>query len=159
MATRRTRTALTLAACCSGLVAAIHVGTAFGGAAWYRFFGAPSLAARVERGEVVLPTLLTLALALLFTAWALYALSGAGLLRRLAHARTVLLAAGALYTLRGLLLFADLLVALKGGQVPARAFAFSAFSGLTGALHLVGAWPKATPREAPRRKRGKGRRG
>jgi len=149
----RTRTALLLAAACSGLVAAAHVGIAFGGARWYRFFGAPSLAARMERGEAVLPTLLTLALALVFTAWALYALSGAGVLRRLARARTVLLGIGAIYALRGLLLLVDLVVVLRGGSVPARAFAFSAFSLLTGALYLVGAAHRPATRPAPQRRR------
>jgi hypothetical protein len=149
----RTRTALLFAAACSGLVAAVHAGTAFGGAAWYRFFGAPTLAARMERGEVVLPTILTLALTLVFTAWGLYALSGAGVLRRLSRARPVLLGIGALYALRGLQLLVDLVVVLRGGSVPARAFAFSAFSALTGALYLIGAGYRPATRPAPLRPR------
>lgn len=153
MPTDRARTALILGAACSGLVAAVHLGTLMAGAAWYRFFGATSLAARVERGDFILPTLLTLVLALAFTAGALYALSGAGLLRRLAHVRPVLLGLGAVYVLRGMQLLVDLLAVLRGGQVPVRAFVFSGFSALAGALHLIGAVPKPATRPAPRRRR------
>jgi hypothetical protein len=148
----RSRTALILAAACSGLVAAVHVGTAFGGAAWYRFFGAPSLAARMERGEAVLPTFLSLALALMFTAWGLYALSGAGILRRLPRSRPTLLVIGAIFALRGLQLVADAAALLRGGAVPARMLFFSAFSGLTGALYIIGAAPRPATRPAPRRR-------
>lgn len=149
----RTRTALLLAATCSWIVAAVHFGAAVGGAPWFRFFGAPSLAARLERGDVVLPTVLALGLALMFAAWGLYALSGAGALHRLPRARTVLLVVGAIYALRGLMLVVEVASALRGRDVPARALAFSAFAALAGALHLAGAAPRPQTRPAPRRRR------
>lgn len=150
---RRARMALLLAAACSGLVATVHVGTVFGGAAWYRFFGAPWLAAKVERGDAVLPTAITFALALIFTACGLYALSAAGVLRRLARTRPVLLGIGALYLLRGLMVLPDLAAVIHGGIVPPRLFAFSAFSALAGVLYLVGATYRTRTRPAPLRSR------
>jgi len=153
----RPKTALLLGAGCSGLVAAVHAAALAGGAPWYRWLGAPSLAARIERGDVVLPAILTVVLAVVFLAWALYALSGAGVLHRLPRTRTVLFVVGALYILRGLLLFADIVVAVQGKGVPARAFAFSAFALVAGVLHIVGAAPKPARRPAPRRRRGAGR--
>ena len=154
----RSRTALLLAAACSGLVAAVHVGTAFGGAAWYRFFGAPQLAAMMERHEAALPFFLTMALALMFTAWGLYALSGARVLRRLPRVRLVLLVIGAIYALRGLLLPVELVGVMRGRDVPLRMLAFSAFSALTGALYLVGAAPRPETRPRPARPARGGRR-
>ncbi len=149
----RARLSLLLGAVCSWIVAAVHGATLVGGAPWYRFFGAPWLAARIERGEAVMPSLLTIGLGLMFLAWGLYALSGAGVLRKLPRARTVLLIIGGLYTLRGLLLVVDLIAVARGTSVPARALFFSAFAAAAGLLHLAGAAPRPPARPLPRGRR------
>lgn len=71
----------------------------------------------MERREAVLPTFLSLAL--VFMAWGLYALSSAGILRRLPRLHTTLLVIGAIYALRGLQLVVDAAALLRGGAGPA----------------------------------------
>ena len=84
------RVLLLVAAGCSVFVAVLHVSIAIAGPAWYRYFGAPSLAARIEAGAPLVPTLLALAVAAVFVLWACYALSGAGAIRHLPLLRTAL---------------------------------------------------------------------
>ena len=72
-----------LAAFSSFFVAVLHLAIIGVGPRWYRYFGAPTLAAQIEQGSVLVPTLLTLAIALVFAAWGFYALSAIGMIRRL----------------------------------------------------------------------------
>lgn len=106
---------LVLAGLLSSLVAALHVAIIFGGAPWYRFFGAgEATACSAQRGSLV-PTLVTASLSVVFLVWALYAFSGAGLLRPLPLLLPVLAAIAAVYLLRG-----SLLVPTLFGIVPVR---------------------------------------
>ncbi len=57
------RTLLLVAAGCSGFVTLLHVALAIFGPPWYRYFGAPSLADRIEAGAALVPILLTVAVA------------------------------------------------------------------------------------------------
>ncbi|MBI3898314.1 MAG: hypothetical protein HY308_08455 [Gammaproteobacteria bacterium] len=80
----------------------LHIGIIVGGPAWYRFFGAgEQLIALAEEGSAI-PNIVTFAIALLLFVWALYAFSGAGLIRRLPLLRTALVGIAFIYLLRGL---------------------------------------------------------
>lgn len=132
------RVLLLVAAGCSAAVALLHLAILIMGPPWYRWFGAPSLAAQIERGSVSGPVLLTLAVAAVFVVWAGYALSGAGVVRRLPLLRTGLYAIAAIYLLRGVQVVLEVPAAAQG-RVPARFAVFSAFSALAGAMYLAGA--------------------
>lgn len=81
----------------------LHVGIIIGGPAWYRFFGAGERMARMaERGSPY-PALVTAWIAAVLGVWALYAFSGAGVIRRLPWLRVILALIAAVYLLRGIL--------------------------------------------------------
>jgi hypothetical protein len=118
--------------------AVLHIGVIFGGPAWYRFFGAGEEFARAaERGSPV-PAAVTSGIAVLLLICALYAFSGAGLIRRLPLLRTGLVVISAVYLLRGAALAP--LVVLR----PAHVDAFTIWSSLIvlayGLAYAVGTW-------------------
>lgn len=93
----------------SALAALLHVAVIVGGPSWYRFFGAGEAMARAaERGSST-PALLTLAIAAMLMLWALYAFSGAGIIRRLPLLRTALILISAIYLLRAFALVPTLI--------------------------------------------------
>lgn len=103
---------------------------------WYRYFGAGELAQLHEQGSPF-TVLVTLGLALMFAAWAVYALSGAGVIGRLPLLRAVLIAVGGIYILRSLLLPSELFKVLLSGY-PFRFVVFSTGSLAAGLLYLIG---------------------
>ena len=119
----------------SMLIAALHVALVIRPQA-YRCCGAAELAQLAEQGSPF-TMLVTIGLALMFAAWGAYALSGAGLIRQLPLLRTVLVAIGVIYILRGLLLPSELVKVLLSGY-PFRFVAFSTGSLAIGLLYLVG---------------------
>lgn len=92
----------------SAAAAVLHLGVIAGGADWYRFFGAGEGMARLAEQGSLRPTLITLGIATILAIWAAYAFAGAGLIRRLPLMRTALVAIGAIYLLRGSVLFVAL---------------------------------------------------
>lgn len=87
----------------SGIASLMHLGIVIGGPAWYRFFGAgEELARRAARGALY-PAVLTISIATVLAVWALYAFSGAGVIRRLPFLRPVLAAIAVVYLGRGIL--------------------------------------------------------
>jgi hypothetical protein len=84
----------------SALAAILHVAVIAGGPAWYRFFGAGEGMARAAEQGSSTPALVTLAIAAILMVWALYAFSGAGIIRRLPLLRTALVLISAVYLLR-----------------------------------------------------------
>jgi len=84
----------------SGAAAVLHLGCIVFGAPWYRFLGAGEQMAQLDLAGHWYPKTITLFIAAVLTVWALYALSGAGLIRRLPFVRTVLCAITAIYLLR-----------------------------------------------------------
>ena len=120
-------------------VSALHVAIVFIGPRGYEYFGAAELAPLAEQGSPV-PALLTLALAALFAAFGFYALAGAGLVRfRLPLLTLGLVSIGILYTLRGLLLVAEIPIWASGDpRLPFRELAFSSASLLVGVAYLAG---------------------
>jgi hypothetical protein len=90
----------------------LHVAIIFGGPDWYRFFGAGERMARLSARGSAYPTLVTACIASVLGLWALYGLSGAGVIRRLPLLRLALALIACVYLARGtlgipLVLFAD----------------------------------------------------
>lgn len=134
--------ALLIGAALSAVAALLHVGIIFGGAPWYRFFGAgESMAAAAAAGRWY-PALVTAAIAAVLAAWAAYALAGAGALPALPFLKLGLVAITAVYLLRGLAVLPVLLVA-RDRATPFVVWS-SAICIVYGAVHLVGlaqVWP------------------
>ncbi len=130
---------LVLGACLSFGVALLHLGIIFAGPDAYTYFGAPDLAPREAAGSPV-PDAITAGLVAVFAVFGCYALAGAGHVRRLPLLGLALLAIGAVYTVRGLALFPELVRLARGtATFPARYAVFSAVSLLAGAAYLAGA--------------------
>ena len=94
------------------------------------------LAQMAEQGSSF-TSILTFALALMFAIWAMYAFSGAGLIRRMPLLRPALIAIGVIYILRGLFLPSEVSMVLTQGY-PFRFAIFSLISLVAGLLYLIG---------------------
>lgn len=126
--------------------AALHIAMIFGGPEWYRFFGAgEQIATAAERGSLM-PAAITSGIAILLTLWALYALSGAGRVRRLPLLRTGLVVISAIYLARGLLLVPVIfLVPYPEGAFDYWSSAIVLLYGLVMAIGTWKAWPAMQP--------------
>jgi putative oxidoreductase len=87
----------------TGVASLLHVGIILGGPEWYRFFGAGERMARLAARGSIYPTFVTAGIAVVLGIWALYALSGAGVIRRLPFVRLALVSIAAIYLARGIL--------------------------------------------------------
>ena len=87
----------------TGAASLLHLAIIIGGPDWYRFFGAGQGMARAAARGFLYPTLITLGIAAILFTWMLYALSGAGVIRRLPLLRTALVLIAAVYLGRGVL--------------------------------------------------------
>jgi hypothetical protein len=93
---------LVAAAVCCIMAALAHLGCIVFGGDWYRFFGAgEQMALLAEQGNPH-PTIVTAVIVTVLLIWALFALSGAGVIRRLPLLRTALCVISAIFLLRGL---------------------------------------------------------
>lgn len=101
--TRWSRRLLLVGGLLTGMASLLHLGIIWGGPAWYRFFGAGERMARFAARGSLYPTIVTAGIAAILLLWTIYALSGAGIIRRLPQLRLVLLAIAAIYLARGLL--------------------------------------------------------
>lgn len=80
----------------------MHLAVIYVGADWYRLFGAgEELAVMAEQGSWV-PTIVTAMIAGVLFVWALFAFSGAGLMRRLPMLRLGLVVISGIYLVRGI---------------------------------------------------------
>ena len=120
----------------SALAALAHLGCIAFGPTWYRFFGAGERMARMAASGSWYPTVVTLVIAAVLTAWALYALSGARVIPRLPLTRAILCIVTSVYLLRGLAILP--IAALHPGRGPAFWFWSSAICMGIGIVHLVG---------------------
>ena len=93
---------LIIAAVLSGIASLLHVAIVFGGAPWYRFFGAGERMACAAEARRVYPAAVTFAIALVLAGWAAYALAGAGVLPALPWLKLALVGITGVYLLRGL---------------------------------------------------------
>ncbi|HST63161.1 MAG TPA: hypothetical protein VLK84_30910 [Longimicrobium sp.] len=100
---RRGDRLLVLGGVLTGAVSLLHVGIIFGGPDWYRFFGAGERMAWLAARGSPYPAVVTAGIALVLGTWALYALSGAGVIRRLPFVRPALVAIAAIFLARGIL--------------------------------------------------------
>lgn len=87
----------------TGLASLLHLGIILGGADWYQFFGAGRYMAQLAACGSARPTVITAGIAAVLAVWALYAFSGAGVIRRLPCLRLALLLIALIYLARGLL--------------------------------------------------------
>ena len=87
----------------TGVAALLHVAIILGGPDWYRFFGAGERMARLAARGSIYPAIITASIAAVLAVWALYAFSGAGLIRRLPLLRLALTLIAAVYLARGIL--------------------------------------------------------
>lgn len=97
----------------TGAASLLHLAIIYGGPGWYRFFGAGERMARLSARGSAYPALITAAIALILGLWALYGLSGAGVIRRLPLLRPALALIACVYLARGVL--GVPLVLLAGG--------------------------------------------
>ena len=120
----------------SAFAALVHLGCIAFGAPWYRFFGAGEQMAQLALRDHWYPTAMALTIASVLSVWSLYALSGAGVIRRLPYVRAVLVAVAGVYLLRGVA-FLPMLT-----YFPGRSMAFWLWSSgiclAIGLLHVVG---------------------
>lgn len=122
----------------SALISILHVVLAIQ-PALYRYVGpgqASPLSEMAVQGSTA-TTVASVVIALIFALWALYAFSGAGLVRPLPLLRAALVAIGLIYVLRALFLPFEVNMVLTQGY-PFRFVVFSAISLVTGLLYLIG---------------------
>lgn len=93
---------LALGAVFSAIAAALHFACVFWGAPGFRFLGAGEPIAQMAEVGHWYPNFIAFAIGTLLTVWAVYALSGAGLLVQLPFARLVLSAITGVYLARAL---------------------------------------------------------
>jgi hypothetical protein len=116
----------------------LHVAVIGGGPSWYRFVGAgEDMARAAERGSST-PALVTLAIAALLMVWALYAFSGAGIIRRVPLLRTALVLISAVYLLRAFALLPILI--LRPELVDSFALVSSLVVLVYGVAYSIGTW-------------------
>jgi len=87
----------------TGAASLLHLGIILGGPDWYRFFGAGEQMARLAARGSIYPSVITAGIAAILGVWTLYALSGAGLIRRLPFLPLALPLIAAVYLTRGIL--------------------------------------------------------
>lgn len=140
---------LVAAAAMSFASALAHLGAIFGGGDWYRFFGAGEQMAQLAESGSARPAILTALIAAILTGWALYALSGAGLIRRLPLVRSALVAITIVLSARGVMGF------FRGAFPPEISTEFIVVSSLIvavmAAAFAVGtakAWKRLSPKAA-----------
>jgi len=96
---------LILGAILSAIAALLHLGCIIFGAPWYRFLGAGEQMAQLAESGSSQPTIITLIITSMLGIWSLYALSGAGVIRKLPLLRTGLCVITAIYLIRGTVFF------------------------------------------------------
>jgi hypothetical protein len=136
-------TSLIIGAALSALAALLHLGCILFGASWYRFFGAGERIARMAAVGHWYPTALTAVIIILLSGWSMYALSGAGVIRRLPFVRPVLCLITSIYLLRAVA-FAPFHQYFPGNSAAFWLWS-SAICFVIGLVHLVGLW-QAWPR-------------
>jgi hypothetical protein len=114
----------------------LHIAIIIGGADWYLMFGAgEELAQLAEQGSMI-PTSITTLITIILLTWAMYAFSGAGLIRQLPWLKPVLITITLIYLIRGLGLFPMLLFSYE--LVDWFLIISSIISLIIGFIHLIG---------------------
>ena len=134
----RSQRMLKLGALCNFAIALAHLLFYFAGERTLRFFGAPRSVIAMQRQGDIKFLLLLVAMAAMFSLFALYGLSGAGALRRLPFLRTVLIAIGVLFVLRGAEVGLDVIIIARYAGRYTQFLGFSLISLCVGLLYLMG---------------------
>lgn len=146
------RNLLVYAASLNLAIALLHIVIVVGGPEWYRFFGAGETMAQLAEAGSWQPAVFTLLISLVFFIWAIYTLSGAGIIRRLPFLRLALVAITIIYLLRGLAgLTGVVTILLLSNTSQGCAFLFwtSIICLLIGMVHIKGTydcWPELLPK-------------
>ncbi|MBA3442076.1 MAG: hypothetical protein H0T92_19625 [Pyrinomonadaceae bacterium] len=120
-------------------VALLHIVIILAGAPAYRYFGAGEEMATAAESGSAFPALLTLLLVAIFAIFGLYALSGAGVIRRLPFLNIALILIGTIYTVRGVAVFQQLFqMSMSSAEVAPREIVFSMIALVIGLAYLVG---------------------
>ncbi len=84
------------------MAALAHIGCIIFGADWYRFFGAGEQMAQMAEAGDWYPAVVTSVIVIFLAIWSLYALSAAGVIRRLPLLRLALCLIASLFLIRGI---------------------------------------------------------
>ena len=131
-----TKKLLVLGAALSGLAALMHLACLAVGAPLFRLLGAGEQMAQLYLAGHWYPTVVTLVIAGVLAVWSAYALSGAGVIRKLPLRRTALCAITAIYIVRGVA-FAPVMAYFPGNSMTFWVVS-SSICLLIGIVHLVG---------------------
>lgn len=93
---------LIAAAIFTALAALAHIGCIIFGADWYRFFGAGEQMAQMAEAGDWYPAVVTSVIVIFLAIWSLYALSAAGVIRRLPLLRLALCLIASIFLIRGI---------------------------------------------------------
>jgi hypothetical protein len=135
--------ALVVAGSLSFAVALLHIGCIVFGGPWYRAFGAGVRMAQLADAGHWYPTVVTLLIASVLCVWGFYALSGAGVIRRLPFRRAVICAITSIYLVRGII-FIPLQAYFPGNSTAFWYWSSGICLGI-GIIHLAGLrqmWPR-----------------
>lgn len=123
-------------AAASAALVVLHFGIIVGGAPAYAYFLAPKDLVDLAKVHSLVPTLVTGALAAVFTVFTALGLAGAGFYR-LPGDRLAVVVVGCIYTLRGALIVPEA-VMVHFVNRPTRALVFAGVSLAIGSLYLIG---------------------
>ncbi|MEG3192577.1 hypothetical protein [Lysobacter sp. D1-1-M9] len=127
---------LIVGAALSAFAALLHLGCIVFGAPWYRFLGAGEQMAQMDLAGHWYPAVATLVITTVLLVWSLYALSGAGVIRKLPLTRMALCAITGVYLLRGVA-FTPLMAYFPGNSASFWLWS-SAICLAFGVVHLIG---------------------
>jgi hypothetical protein len=127
---------LIAAAAASAALVVLHFGVIVAGAPAYDYFLAGQRMVELAEARSLAPTLVTGAIAFVFTLFSAYALAAAGFFW-LPAARVLVAAIGCIYTLRGALIVPEAIM-VRFMDRPPRALVFAAISLAIGVIHLIG---------------------
>ncbi|ENC6724355.1 hypothetical protein ABKY80_004732 [Vibrio harveyi] len=99
---RQQNKCLIISSGCCFLAALAHLGCIVFGSDWYRMFGAGEAMAKMAEQGLWYPTLVTLTIAAILCVWGVFALSGAGVIRKLPFTRSILVAVTSIFLLRAI---------------------------------------------------------
>lgn len=127
-----------IAACGSALAALLHLACLVLGERWYRLMGAGEQMAKLAAAGHPYPAMVTSAISLVLLFWALYALSGAAVIRPLPLLKTALVLISLVLLARGLL-FPLLIPAFPDNSMTFW-YLSSASCLLLGSCFAIGSW-------------------
>lgn len=127
---------LVVGATLSALAALLHLGCIAFGGSWYLSLGAGERMASMADAGHWYPSAMAAGISAVLLTWAGYALSGAGVVRRLPFLRTVLVGITAAYLLRGVA-FVALMPYFPGNSVTFWIVSSAVCLGF-GLVHLIG---------------------